>query len=228
MVQVLGDAPAGATLAAVLGHPLADVRNHARPPVPQGDVPLHVAFQKYAAAPLQAQPRRQAAVVVGARRVLRIDLYAADPLYDAVAHQHAGPDRRALVRADLRDHEAEVRPECAVQPAVVLQRLPVAGPPGVVAQPQAIDLHALAVDGERPLHPHVLLVVGARELPLRVHRLALEAGRPEHRADAFVDELQAYTSVRVLAERLSRVRHLLRLGEEHRRALLGRAMPAHP
>ena len=56
--------------------------------------------------------------------------------------------RRAL---DLGDHDVQVGAEGAGEPAVGVDVLPVARPPGVVAQAVAVDLVRLVVDGTVPV-----------------------------------------------------------------------------
>ena len=127
------------------------------------------------------------------------------------------------VAPDGRHHHAEVRPEVDRQPAVGVDRLPVARAPRVVAQPQAVDLHGLAVDLDRAVHLHVLLVVRLRELLLRIDDLVTRAGGAVRRPRRLVDKVDLHLLPRVVLERHARVRHLRRILQVHRAALVHRA-----
>src|SRR6202008_3998879 len=77
---------------------------------------------------------------------------------------------RRLAAGTLGDepHHAEVLAEAHREPAVVAGVLPVARPPRVIAQAEAVDRVLALADLERSLRRSVLLEVAARELRLRV------------------------------------------------------------
>src|SRR3990172_6582611 len=225
LVEVLGDTEADVPGAAVLGHRLADVGDHPGAPVAQGDEALHRPLQHQLLAALQAEPGGHAPVEQRPRLERRVKLDAADALELAAPDDHAGLVADARFRADLRDHQAEVGAEGAGEPAIGVDRLPVARAPGVVAQPGAVDLRRLAVDGQGAARAPVLLVVGARETPLGVLVLPPGAAGAVGGADGLVDEVEADALVGVLAEGLARVGHLGGLLQEDGAFVVGRAVP---
>ena len=136
-----------------------------------------------------------------------------------VAHEHQlatamheAAARLAAVRPhDVAAHEAEVGAEVRGQPAVVGGRLPGARPPGVVAQAEAVDREAPAVDLEHARGAVMLLVVPAREL--HVVRAMLGRLASEHRAGARDREIERHGHERVVLEGAAGIAHRERIGE---------------
>ena len=151
----------------------------------------------------------------------RVEVDGLDALELAVADDDAA--LRALLwrPSDLGDHDIQLRTERAGEPAVGVDVLPVARAPGVVAQAISVDLGCLAVDGDSAGHVHVLLVVRAAEASLGAGIGALVIGLAVDGRDGFVQHVDGDLLVRVLAEGLAGVGHLLRVFQGDGVALVG-------
>ena len=95
----------------------------------------------------------------------------------------------------------------------------------MIAQAEAVDGEALALDRERARHVHVLLEVGAREALLVVLVGLLVGFAAVERPDRLVDQVEGHLLLRVVFEGLLRIGHGARLGELHHRAVERGAVP---
>ena len=93
--------------------------------------------------------------------VLRVDIDVADPLQAFASDDHAVLNADARRGADLGDRDPKVRAEGAVEPAVRMDRLPVARPPGVIAQAGAVvaALTLVAATGNTIFDPIAALLL---------------------------------------------------------------------
>src|SRR5262245_5081424 len=237
VIEELRPAVAHAAGPVPFGEPLGDARGDPVAAVAERDHRQHASGHLLGRAAVgRMQSRPQPPVQLLRPGVIARDLDSPDrTIRLSIGVEIAALDLRAVALHGERRGDAGAGAEVHGEPAIVPRRLPVARPPGPVAQPEAVDRPGPVADRDAAGRASVRLAMTPRELlpaALRSHAhpasVALLAQLPAvGRRERVVVERDACRHVRVLREGRPRIEEVEGALEQARRALVADRVLAH-